>query len=99
MKGIVLHVSFLLLFVCVYCQKDDNIPDNHEAVISGAEQKDLDGNREPECDRYEGAVCTKQYDPVCGSDGKTYGTECVLCLQNRLEKKNVKVSRKGPCPA
>ncbi len=38
------------------------------------------------------AMCTMQYDPVCGCDGKTYSNDCVAT------NSGVRTFTKGPCP-
>nr|XP_046262341.1 trypsin inhibitor ClTI-1-like [Scatophagus argus] len=99
MKLTVLLCSVLLLADSVLSE-DSHFPDGDEMTMPDVpEQEALAAPREPDCEKYEGQICTKQYDPVCGSDGNTYGTECVLCQQNRQQKKNVKVAGKGVCPS
>ncbi|XP_029797706.1 serine protease inhibitor Kazal-type 1 [Suricata suricatta] len=41
--------------------------------------------------------CTKIYNPVCGTDGKTYSNECVLCVENQKRQILVLIQKSGPC--
>lgn len=46
-----------------------------------------------ECQR----VCSGGYDPVCGSDGVTYGSVCELESMACTLGREIRVARRGPC--
>ena len=42
-------------------------------------------------------ICTADYTPVCGSDGKTYPNECGLEVEACKTGKNLTVVKQGEC--
>uniref|UniRef100_A0A8C9UEZ8 Kazal-like domain-containing protein n=1 Tax=Serinus canaria TaxID=9135 RepID=A0A8C9UEZ8_SERCA len=51
----------------------------------------------PNCAQYGKYMCPRDYHPVCGTDGETYGNECVLCLANREDHTHIEIVRRGHC--
>ncbi|XP_073507817.1 serine protease inhibitor Kazal-type 2 [Phyllobates terribilis] len=59
---------------------------------------EAEGARVPKCYLYEQMPgCTRDFNPVCGTDGNTYSNECVLCSSNRNNGLKVQVKSKGEC--
>nr|XP_009940178.1 PREDICTED: agrin [Opisthocomus hoazin] len=52
-------------------------------------------NQEAVCECQQ--VCQGRYDPVCGSDNRTYGNACELDSMACVLKREIKVKHKGPC--
>ena len=41
--------------------------------------------------------CTRMFKPVCGSDGKTYNSECLLDQEKCVKRLSIQVAGTGPC--
>ncbi|KAG1935563.1 serine protease inhibitor Kazal-type 1-like [Pimephales promelas] len=55
-----------------------------------------DGARMANC-RHSSNMCTMQYSPVCGSNGITYGNECMMCGAIKASGTQILVQKIGPC--
>ncbi|XP_061736206.1 probable pancreatic secretory proteinase inhibitor [Nerophis ophidion] len=54
--------------------------------------------REPSCSNLNKLlICNSSHEPFCGSDGATYGNECMLCVQRHTTKENILIVKDGIC--
>ncbi|CAL8148206.1 unnamed protein product [Orchesella dallaii] len=44
-----------------------------------------------------GEVCTMDFNPVCGSDGKTYANECVMRQEGCRSRRDLRIIYRGKC--
>ena len=79
----------------LYLFADDLICDPQCHRYGKCVKNDKTGENECTCNR----ICTREYDPVCGTDGKTYSTECMMKLLVCEEGTDVTVKERGECPS
>ncbi|KAG5285318.1 hypothetical protein AALO_G00002070 [Alosa alosa] len=66
-------------------------------LTAGAEGKTVNP-RKPSCgDMAKILACPLNLEPVCGTDGQTYGNECALCVQRQMSKADILISKEGEC--
>uniref|UniRef100_A0A8C1N094 Si:dkey-203a12.9 n=1 Tax=Cyprinus carpio TaxID=7962 RepID=A0A8C1N094_CYPCA len=50
----------------------------------------------PRC-RYSSNICPMNYAPLCGTNGITYGNECMLCAAIKASKTKILIRKQGRC--
>uniref|UniRef100_A0A8C0CA89 Serine peptidase inhibitor Kazal type 4 n=1 Tax=Balaenoptera musculus TaxID=9771 RepID=A0A8C0CA89_BALMU len=53
-------------------------------------------SRMPICEHMAESPVCPIYDPVCGTDGVTYDSECKLCLA-RIKRQDIQIVNDGRC--
>ncbi|XP_008140211.1 serine protease inhibitor Kazal-type 4 [Eptesicus fuscus] len=55
-------------------------------------------SRMPICEHMaESPDCPRTFNPVCGTDGVTYESECHLCIARMKTKQDIQIVKDGKC--
>nr|XP_055033279.1 PI-actitoxin-Avd5a-like [Misgurnus anguillicaudatus] len=65
-------------------------------VMAGAVSNHGPGIK-PDCTIFSPKICTREYEPVCGSDQVTYGNICMLCGEIRETGVDIRIIKIGEC--